>query len=193
MNAQSTESKTESKTENANDIECTDDEKQSNKDRNEVNKEGFLELETKTLFIGKFRKRFVCLNNNHLQCYKSEQKIELTENIDLGLYKMAQSSNTKMTQFELIPMSKNDKIRVFSADTVSETQEWIKYINLSMNALATLDKNELRQKQKGLYTFMFCGFYNAFILCICVRKRILFWERTRLLDRIQRFVCKKAE
>ena len=146
-----TESKTESKTENAIDIECSDDEKQPNKDTKEIRKEGFLEKKSK--LIGKFRKRFISLNNNHLRCYKSEQKSELTENIDLRLYKMAQLSNTEIAQFELIPMSKSDKIRVFSADSVSETQKWIKYINLSMNALATLDKKGLRQKQKGLYTF----------------------------------------
>ena len=86
-----TDTDTESKADNDSSIMHSDDAKQpkkdntdeSGKERTEVRKEGF--LEKKSLLIGKFRKRLICLNNNnHLFCYKSEQKIDLTENIDLG-------------------------------------------------------------------------------------------------------------
>eukprot|EP01084_Bolivina_argentea_P150534 262882_1 len=124
------------------------DEKQENKNEETeaISKDGY--LQRKSLIIGKFRKRFICLNDNHLYCYKNHKQIDLTENIDLTLYKQAVLSETMLAQFELIPVSDKHKMRVFIAESIDDAQEWVNKINLSAKPFRKSDKNELKQKQK---------------------------------------------
>eukprot|EP01084_Bolivina_argentea_P150532 262878_1 len=107
--------------------ESNNDMKVMSEETKEISKEGF--LEKKSLLIGKFRKRFICLNNNHLYSYKTETGKDLTENIDLKWYKKAVLTENDLSKFELIPQSNTDKIRVFAADSFNNAKEWVNDIN----------------------------------------------------------------
>ena len=109
-----------------------DEKKQDDKVVNQVTKEGYLEKQS--LYLKKFRKRFIILRENHLFCYENHKKTKITQFIKLASYKRAQLSNKELTQFELIPINKKETKIVFNAQSMNEAEEWVDYLNCSMAA-----------------------------------------------------------
>ena len=110
----------------------------SEENKEELTKEGFLKQQSK--YLKQFKKRFVILKENHLFCYTNEKKTEITQLIDLSIFKKAQlSKNWKsVNQFELVPNNDIDKTSVFEADKINDVDEWISIINQSIEANAII-------------------------------------------------------
>ena len=115
------------------------DENKSACSNNELTKEGYLEKQS--LYLKKFRKRFIILRQNHLFCYDNHKKTQITEFIKLSVFHRAQLSNKELNQFVLIPKDEKEKTRVFAAQSMNEAHDWVEYLNCSMNPDDTQESN----------------------------------------------------
>eukprot|EP01084_Bolivina_argentea_P023620 44095_1 len=97
----------------------------------ELTKQGYLNKQGQSFPYG-WKNRYIILKENHLFCYKDENKSKITTFINLSIFKKAQFYKKSKTQFELIPNNSNDKKRIFAAKVSNEAVEWIKIINESM-------------------------------------------------------------
>ena len=132
--------------------EEVDDIKQSDDKQTEVLMEGYLQKQS--LHIKQFRKRFIVLKNNHLYCYKTHEKLEMTECIDLSSYKQAIVSEKEGSQFELVPKSKRkNAARIFSADSMDDTEEWMGKINQSINPSEETSDSTRTKSDDGMYFY----------------------------------------
>ena len=111
--------------------ELKDQQKQEKDAVNEVTNEGYLNKQS--LYLKKFKNRYVILRENHLFCYDNHKKTKIIEFIKLASFETVKLSNTELNQFELIPKNEKEKIIVFEAKSLDEAQEWISYLHCSMN------------------------------------------------------------
>ena len=112
----------------------------------EVKKEGYLDKQS--LYLKKFRKRFIVLRENHLFCYENDKKTKITEFIKLSLFEMAKLSEKGLAEFELKPKNKKGKIIVFAAESRDKAEEWVNHLNCSIKAVNMTRSMDNKQSEK---------------------------------------------
>ena len=138
----------------ANDIDTKKCEKKQAADEvnNEVIKEGYLKKQSS--YLKKFRRRFIILRENHLFCYENDKKAKITEFIKLSLFERAILSEKELNQFKLKPKNTKKTSHIFAADSLEEAEEWINYLNCSMNVdnmtKSIENKQSAKNKEQGI-------------------------------------------
>eukprot|EP01084_Bolivina_argentea_P108513 193927_1 len=123
-----------------------------NKQLNKNDIQGYLQKQS--LHLKVFRQRFIVLKNGHLFCYKTHQLKQITESLDLSFFQKAEILQSDIARFQLIPVFRKNKCRVFVAESNEKAQEWIEHINNSIkpsNNMLNEQKNEGKSQDAVFY------------------------------------------
>ena len=132
---------------------------------NEIRKEGYLDKQS--LYLKKFRKRFIILRENHLFCYDNHKKTKITEFIKLSSFERAELSEKELNRFELKPKNTKEAIQIFAAESLEEAADWIYHLNCSMNGdnmTKSIDKKQSETDKEQGIMYKFTQSYLSYTL-----------------------------
>eukprot|EP01084_Bolivina_argentea_P072906 132341_1 len=118
--------------------------------------------------LKRLRKRFVILQNECLHCYKDDQCNRLTEKIDLRMFsdvRILKNSEYLSTQFELVPIDKDNSSRLFEIVYFSDIDNWVSSIKRCIYPqIETYEKKvsnkDERKENKQDIEYSFGEFYD---------------------------------